>query len=105
VHACVRVSVYACAHRAHGDNTTDIQPEDKAVLDATIYMALEALRVSGILLQPIAPELACTLLDRLAVPASQRLFEHAAFGRPGGELLPKTSGHLLKKIDILEPQQ
>ena len=76
-------------------------PEAQAKVDTILYVTLEALRVSGILLQPIAPSLAAALLDRLAVPPAERTLAHADFGRSGGEALPKgVQGHLVRKIDV-----
>jgi methionyl-tRNA synthetase len=51
-------------------------PESAA---AFVPLALETLRVSGVLLQPFLPNTAGTLLSALGVPAEQRTWAHAAF--------------------------
>lgn len=44
-----------------------------------IYHTAEALRVTGILLQPFMPEKSAGLLDRLGVDQGQRTFDFARF--------------------------
>lgn len=39
-----------------------------------LHLTMEALRVSGIMLQPIVPSLASTLLSRLGVPITERMW-------------------------------
>lgn len=41
-------------------------------LETIIAMTMDALRLCGIVLQPIIPQLATRLLDKLSVPATQR---------------------------------
>ena len=47
-------------------------PAEKHWLENILAVIMETLRVSGILLQPIVPELAGRLLTRLNVPVSHR---------------------------------
>lgn len=56
---------------------------DIARLQEVVYHTAEALRVSGILLQPFMPEKANLLLDILGVDRSRRSFEDAKFGVDG----------------------
>lgn len=44
----------------------------QAQQDAVLYLTLESLRVSGILLQPVMPETCSKLLDAIGVPMEQR---------------------------------
>ena len=66
-------------------------------LDQSIYLAAEALRVVGILLQPVIPAKAEQMLDILGVGHAHRTFAHAQLGadeaygvpiRPPGVLFP-----------------
>ncbi|OAL53238.1 methionyl-tRNA synthetase-like protein [Pyrenochaeta sp. DS3sAY3a] len=52
-------------------------------VDRIIYLAAEALRITGILLQPYMPNKASTLLDQLGVAQERRSFE---FSIPGADL-------------------
>lgn len=52
-------------------------------VDRIIYLAAEALRITGILLQPYMPNKASTLLDQLGVHEEHRSFE---FSIPGADL-------------------
>ncbi|XP_063629725.1 methionine--tRNA ligase, mitochondrial [Cydia splendana] len=45
-------------------------------LDVVLHLALETLRVSAIVLQPVIPQLATSLLDRLQIPKDCRSWEH-----------------------------
>lgn len=49
-------------------------------MDLVIYLCAESLRLSGILLQPVMPDKAKTLLDMLGVSEEKRTFEHAMLG-------------------------
>lgn len=49
---------------------------DQQRLQTLIFLTLECLRLSGILLQPIVPNISKQLLDILAVSANERTFEH-----------------------------
>ncbi|XP_061723695.1 methionine--tRNA ligase, mitochondrial [Cydia pomonella] len=45
-------------------------------LDVVLHLALETLRVSAIVLQPVIPQLAGSLLDRLQIPPDCRSWRH-----------------------------
>ncbi len=64
-------------------------------LDQTVFLAAEALRVVGILLQPVMPAKAAEVLDVLGVGHACRSFAHArmmADGRYGLPMRPPGSG-------------
>lgn len=46
-------------------------------LDVVIHLTLETLRISAILLQPLIPNIATKLLDKLSVKENERTFENA----------------------------
>ncbi|KAL0084661.1 tRNA synthetases class I (M)-domain-containing protein [Phycomyces blakesleeanus] len=50
---------------------------NKARLDATLFYATEACRITGILLQPVMPTKMDSLLTRLGVPKNERTLAHA----------------------------
>lgn len=50
-------------------------------VDRIIFLAAEALRMTGILLQPYMPNKAKLLLDQLGVDESRRTFEYCSPGR------------------------
>lgn len=50
-------------------------PNSQQELKVVLHLTLETLRISGILLQPIIPNLSKTLLDKLNVPSDERYFE------------------------------
>lgn len=52
-------------------------------VDRIIYLAAEALRMTGILLQPYMPNKASTLLDQLGVHHDRRTLEYC---KPGADL-------------------
>ena len=52
-------------------------------VDLIIYLAAEALRMTGILLQPFMPNKAHLLLDQLGVQQDRRTFEYC---KPGADL-------------------
>ena len=67
-----------------------------------LHVTMESLRVCGILLQPIVPNLSSELLDKLAVRESDRAWDDA---RPVGRQsrdVPLSDKHvvLFKKIKI-----
>lgn len=74
------------------DNTLNFAPgEPGEDVDRTIYLATEALRITGILLQPYMPNKAQTLLDQLGVREERRTL---AYCNPGADLdygVPKVS--------------
>jgi hypothetical protein len=45
--------------------------------DAVMFLTLEALRILGILLQPVLPSTCAKLLEHIGVPAEKRLWQHA----------------------------
>ncbi|XP_043654021.1 methionine--tRNA ligase, mitochondrial [Drosophila teissieri] len=51
---------------------------NQARLETIIAMTMDALRLSGIVLQPIIPQLANRLLDKLSVPTAQRGWHYLA---------------------------
>ena len=55
----------------------ELKKSDRERLQTVLLLALECLRVSGILLQPIVPHLTDLLLTKLGVPADQRHWENA----------------------------
>ncbi|KAF9692508.1 hypothetical protein EKO04_009482 [Ascochyta lentis] len=66
------------------DNILEFTPgEPGEDVDRTIYLAAEALRMTGILLQPYMPNKAKTLLDQLGVQEDRRTL---AFCQPGADL-------------------
>lgn len=50
-------------------------PNTQEELKVVLHLTLETLRVSGILLQPIIPNLSKTLLDKLNIPNQNRYFD------------------------------
>ncbi|XP_072379531.1 methionine--tRNA ligase, mitochondrial [Diabrotica undecimpunctata] len=50
--------------------------ETQDTLNVVIHLALETLRVSGILLQPIVPNLSKVLLDKICAKENERYFEN-----------------------------
>jgi methionyl-tRNA synthetase len=52
-------------------------PESKLLLQRTIFLASESLRLVGIFLQPFMPEKAAQLLDILGVSEDRRTLQHA----------------------------
>ncbi|BFZ06033.1 hypothetical protein BsWGS_09072 [Bradybaena similaris] len=62
-------------------------PSDSAQLLTVLHVAMETLRVCGILLQPIVPDLSDRLLTRLGVPVYERQYSDAQ--------RPATSGYQL----------
>ncbi|GFR94307.1 methionine--tRNA ligase, mitochondrial [Elysia marginata] len=85
-----------------GDNSQGNEEAQAAQihLDTVLHVAMEMLRVSGIILQAVVPDLSDRLLTRLGVPKAQRTFSHAQ--------KPCTEGHkglgdkivLYKKVNI-----
>lgn len=57
---------------------------DVARRDTIIHICLEAMRIIAILLQPVLPSSSKKMLDYLAVPATDRTFDRALFGREAG---------------------
>jgi methionyl-tRNA synthetase len=66
------------------ENTLEYAPgEPGEDVDRTIYLAAEALRMTGILLQPYMPNKAKNLLDQLGVQEDRRTL---AYCQPGADL-------------------
>lgn len=59
-------------------------PEKRIALNWVIFNCAEALRIAGILLQPIMPTKATRLLDDLRVPADRRTIAYATRGADDG---------------------
>ncbi|XP_077987959.1 methionine--tRNA ligase, mitochondrial-like [Glandiceps talaboti] len=82
------------------------QPENSKWLYTILHVAMESLRISGILLQPVTPTLSDRLLTRLGIPEDQRHWEHlegfvSYHGNSSpyeGKPLGEDSGALFKKI-------
>ncbi|KAK4164902.1 tRNA synthetases class I (M)-domain-containing protein [Cladorrhinum sp. PSN259] len=61
---------------------------DRAIAEKSLFLAAEAMRISGILLQPWLPEKATRLLDILGVDPEKRSYSHAVlygdytYGKP-----------------------
>jgi methionyl-tRNA synthetase len=62
--------------------------EDAKRLRTVVFVVLEALRVTSILLQPAIPRTAGLCLDGLGVPASERLLSHCAVDLDGSLTSP-----------------
>jgi methionyl-tRNA synthetase len=70
-------------------------------VDRTVFLASDALRISGILLQPYMPNKSAQLLDQLGVDESRRTLEYA---HPGLDLdygVSKTEGEDEVLFDIM----
>lgn len=73
-------------------------------LKSVIHVALETLRVSGILLQPVIPNLSERLLNRLGVPKDKRTFQCAREPYLNSPELPlgTNEGVLLKVLKFIK---
>ncbi|OWF41858.1 methionine--tRNA ligase, mitochondrial-like [Mizuhopecten yessoensis] len=69
---------------------------EKEHLDTLIYIAMETLRVCGILVQPVVPDFSSRLLTRLGVPDSERDIVHSKV-----KVQPASSGY----VQILNPTE
>ena len=67
-------------------------------LDTVVHVALETLRLCGILLQPVTPSVSDRLLSRLGISPQNRLLTNARSGMSESPLGP-TTDVLLKRID------
>ena len=65
-------------------------------LETVLYVAMETLRICGILMQPVIPEMAKRLLCRLGVEESDRTLKDLNVFKECSELL---------KVDLLEKTQ
>ena len=54
----------------------DLKKTNQERLEFVLALSLESLRISGILLKPIVPTLAETLLAKLNITPSQQTFQH-----------------------------
>lgn len=54
--------------------------EDLQFLKCLIHVVMETLRVNGIILQPIVPNLTDQLLGRLGIPSNERMVKNIHFG-------------------------
>ncbi|KAM3959850.1 methionyl-tRNA synthetase, mitochondrial isoform 2-T2 [Aphomia sociella] len=52
------------------------QVENQKKLDVILHLTMETLRICGIILQPIIPDMACKLLDKLQIPKDSRNWQH-----------------------------
>lgn len=73
---------------------------EKEWLETVLHVAMETLRVCGILLQPVTPRLACRLLDRLGISKEQRSSEDTEIfsQNQSGHHLGKDAGPLFSKL-------
>ena len=53
------------------------KPEDGAKLENILYVSFEGIRIVGILLTPVMPTVAKSILDTLKVPAEERFYKYA----------------------------
>ncbi|KAL4718142.1 hypothetical protein ACJJTC_004782 [Scirpophaga incertulas] len=51
-------------------------PEHQKQLDVVLHVTMETLRICGIILQPIIPDLSAKLLDKLQIPNECRTWKH-----------------------------
>ncbi|KAF7280894.1 hypothetical protein GWI33_005406 [Rhynchophorus ferrugineus] len=70
------------------------RPESTEQLSVVLHLAMESLRLSGILLQPVIPSISSNLLNKLSIPVDERYFENTRLlywtdsnfnGRPLGD--------------------
>lgn len=102
------VEIFAFLHQANRfveqNRPWDLvkDPAAKSRLDAVLSIALETLRIAGILLQPIVPSAANRLLNRLRIPEEKRKVSNATVCILNDEdselLLGKSEGVLFEKI-------
>ena len=69
--------------------------------DFVIYNCLETVRIIAILLQPIIPQSADSILNQLAVNKAERTINYAKYGRKGPINLPEYAGVLFKKYSSM----
>lgn len=79
---------------------------DQQRLQTLIYLTFECLRISGILLQPVVPEISQRLLDLLAVDPNERTLNDCSFRSKSNERplnLKKTDRiSLFQRLTIVE---
>ena len=65
-----------------------LRKTDPRRCETVLYVALEAARLSALLLQPIVPRSAAKMLDMLGVAADERSAQALTYGRqPGAKLV------------------
>ena len=62
-------------------NAVKETPAETFAVEMPVYLAAEALRISGILMQPYMPSKAAELLNMLGVDESRRTFEFTQLGK------------------------
>jgi methionyl-tRNA synthetase len=65
---------------------------DQQRFSTVLYTTLEVVRIAALLVQPVMPESAATLLDLLGQPADQRDFTAISTRLVSGTSLPKPEG-------------
>ena len=82
---------------AKSDNENDVLR-----LKCVLHLSLDTLRVSGILLQPVIPNISERLLNRLGIPKHRRTFECARKPYLNSPELPlgPNEGVLLQRLKI-----
>ena len=68
-------------------------------MDAVLYLCLEGCRMAAMLLQPIIPQGAARMLDRLAVPQDQRSLAHIRSGTDAARA--RTDGRRCRRASLL----
>ncbi|KAH6893080.1 tRNA synthetases class I (M)-domain-containing protein [Thelonectria olida] len=84
----------------------DKSPQSQLLLNWVIYKSADALRIAGILLQPIMPTKSKQLLDDLGVKAERRTIEFAEMGKDldfGTEPVPRKRAVEAKWDGVLFP--
>lgn len=71
-------------------------PNGHGKIDTLLFLVYESLRVCGILLQPIIPDLSTRLLDRLNVDSTQRSYDFAKV-----DLITDTTRRISSNNDII----
>ncbi|CAG8442119.1 1313_t:CDS:2 [Diversispora eburnea] len=86
-------------------DSLDSSPQNRELLNRTLFFAAETARISGILLQPIMPTKMSTLLDNLSIGKDERKWSDAVMGngwpsvKNGSEMMFK-----IKNKDVLFPK-
>ena len=57
--------------------TAEPWKQSESFKDQVVYVTLETLRISAILLQPVMPDAMTRMLNALAIPQDERLFKDA----------------------------
>ncbi|HWG80853.1 MAG TPA: methionine--tRNA ligase [Stellaceae bacterium] len=80
-----------------------LKKTDPKRMETVLYVLAEVIRHLAILVQPVVPGAAATLLDQLAVPADRRDFAALATPLPAGITLPKPEGIFPRLVETPEP--